>query len=342
MPDKVLITGISGFIAKHIALKLLKKGYLVRGTLRSMDKAEETKQTLNKHGADISALEFVKTNLLSDDGWDNAVEGCKGIFHVASPFPMKQPKDKEALVKPALEGTLRVLRASQKAEAERIVITSSMVAMMYEPDRKGEFKVKENDWTDPEWSKLSAYAVSKTRAELAAWEWAKKNEWKTKLSVVNPGFVLGPTLDGKTNTSLNVIKLFLKGDYPVVPKVSYSIVDVRDLAVLHIKTFTIPECGGRRLIGGANTLAMVEMAHILRDQFPEFSDNIPTRRLPNILLKILSKFDSRLKSVVQDIGRVPIAETDYVEELTGISFRSSKEAVIAAAESIIDFNDLGD
>lgn len=338
MKEQVLITGISGFIAKHIALKLLQEGYKVRGTLRTSAPAEKVRQTLQTHGADTSGLSFIEADLGSDAGWAEAARACAYVQHVASPFPMKQPRDRESLVPEARQGALRVLEAARAADVKRVVFTSSMVAMMYRADRANNITVTEDDWTDPSWNQLSAYIVSKTRAEKAAWDWADENGWKPRLTVVNPGFVLGPALDNKTGTSLDVIKLFMKGAYPAVPPVYYPVVDVRDLAELHIRAMTAQNVGGRRLIGAAETVSLRELGQILRDAFPNYAKKIPIRTLPGFVVRFMAIFDRALKSVIPDIGVKPVAENAYVMEMTGVSFRSAEEAVRAAGQSLIDYS----
>lgn len=336
MTEMVLVTGISGFIAKHVALRLLLNDYTVRGTVRSTGRADEVRETLQAHGADISKLNFVEADLGSDTGWAEACSGCTYVQHIASPFPMKQPRDREALVPEAREGALRVLEAARTADVTRIVVTSSMVAMMYRSDRPAEMKVGENDWTDPEWKPLSAYIVSKTRAEKAVWDWARENGWEQRVTVVNPGLVLGPALDGRTGTSLDVIQLIMKGTYPANPPANYPVVDVRDLADLHLNAMTAENSAGRRLIGAGDTLSMAEMGNILRNAFPGYDKKIPHRTLPFFLIRLLSNFDRALKSVLPDMGVRPIADNTYVTEITGVKFRPSEEAVRAAGQSLID------
>jgi dihydroflavonol-4-reductase len=256
MSELVLVTGISGFIAKHVALNLLQCGYSVRGTLRTPKRADEVRQALQTHSADTSGLSFVEADLGSDSGWAEAASGCTYVQHVASPFPIKQPRHREALVPEARQGALRVLEAARAADVKRIVFTSSMASMIHRANRPKQMTVTEDDWTDPTLNRLSPYIVSKTRAERAAWDWARENGWERRLTVINPGFVLGPTLDGQTCTSLDVIKLFMKAAYPAVPPAVYPVVDVRDLAELHVRAMTAPDAGGRRLIAAADTLSM--------------------------------------------------------------------------------------
>ncbi|MDH3297166.1 MAG: aldehyde reductase [Gemmatimonadota bacterium] len=335
MPEQVLLTGISGFIAKHVALELLNAGYGVCGTIRTPSRADEVREAVEQAGGDTTLLSFVEADLSSDDGWVKAAQGCTYVQHVASPFPMVQPRDREALVPEARQGALRVLEAARAAGAHRIVLTSSMVAMMYRADRPERMVVTESDWTDPEWDRLSAYIVSKTRAERSAWEWATEHGWKEKLTVINPGLVLGPSLDDRTGTSLDIIKLLLEGAYPAIPRVSFPVVDVRDLARLHVQAMLVPEAGGRRLIGAGEALSLAEMGRILRSEFPDRASRVPKRTLPDFVVRLISNFDRSLKGITPDLGVVPVTESAYVTELTGVTYRPAAEAVRAAARTIL-------
>lgn len=334
MHEQALVTGISGFIAKHVALRLLQNGYRVRGTLRRLEQADKVRDTLRTQGADISNLTFAQADLSVDDGWEEATEGCDFVQHVASPFPIKQPRDREALVPEACEGTLRVLTAARGAGVRRVVLTSSTVAMMHRANRAPRITISESDWTDPDWPALSGYIVSKTRAELAAWEWARKSGFTNRLTVTNPGFVLGPALDQTIGTSLGVVKLIMTGSYPALPPVHYPIVDVRDLADLHVKALESPDVVGRRLIAAADTLSFREIATILADAFPDYKHQIPKTTFPAFLVRIISRFDPALRSIVPDLAVVPTADSQYVTDLTGIAFRPAIEAVKAAGDSL--------
>ncbi len=335
MSDLVLVTGVSGFIAKHVALALLKSGYSVRGTVRSLQRGDEVAQALAAAGADPSRFSVVAADLTSDNGWREAAEGCRYVQHVASPFPMKQPKEREALVPAAVGGTLRVLDAALQAGAERIVLTSSIVAMMYRANRPFDLRLGENDWSDTEWTGISAYALSKTRAEEEAWKRVRERGAVHRLSVVNPGFVLGPALDADIGTSLGVIKLFLDGAYPAAPRIHFPVVDVRDLAAIHVKAMELPAAGGRRLAAAGDTLSMPEMAGILRDALGEQARRVPRLALPDAMVRLLGIFDPAIRTIVPDLGVRPVVDSAYVTALTGVTFRPARNAVVDAGQSLI-------
>ncbi len=333
MADKVLVTGVSGFIAKHATLQLLNKGYEVRGTIRALNKAVQVKKSLEEAGADVARLSFAAADLSSDEGWDDAAKGCDGVLHIASPFPISQPRDRHALVPAARDGARRVLKAASKAG--HIIMTSSLAAIMYRAGRPADFTANENDWTDEDWKSCTPYIVSKTAAERAAWDAAVIGGFKHRLTTINPGLVLGPPLDDDIGASLDLIKLMMKGAYPALPNAAYPIVDVRDVAALHVAALENPQTGGRRLIAAADTLSLKEIANVLREAFPDYAKKIPTASLPDGVVRFMALFDRSIASVLPDLGVRPRAETAYVSELTGVSFRPAREAVIDAGRALV-------
>ncbi len=332
----VLITGISGFIAKHTALCALKAGYHVRGTVRSLDKADAVITTLARYGGDVHNLEFIEADLLSDDGWEEAVKGVDYLLHLASPFPKVQPGDREALVGTARGGMLRAVKAALNANLKRVVVTSSIAAVMYRGGRPSELTCSAQDWSDPDWVGMSAYLVSKTRAEQALWQFAEEEGVRECITVLNPAFVAGPALDSTIGTSLELIKEILAGPYPALPKVSYPVVDVRDVAAAHIKAMTAPNAGGRRLMVSANTLSMLEMAKVLKAEFPARRWRIPGFEVPDAAIKALSLIDRKIKTIFPDMGARVTIDVQDAPEVLGLDFRSAEEAVRAAAHSLID------
>lgn len=334
MSDLVLVTGASGYIAKHVIGRLLAQGFAVRGTVRDPSKADAIRATLQRNGAQTASLSFVEADLKREAGWAQAMAGCRFVQHIASPYPLSQPKDREALVPAAREGTLRVLRAALAAGAERLVLTSSMVAVMYRAGRPRVYEVGEQDWTDPDWSAATPYIVSKTRAEIAAWEAVTAVGAQERLVAINPGFVLGPALDLDLSTSHAALALMLKGAYPALPPVSFPIVDARDVAELHVAAMRAP-VGGRRLLAAGETLSFAQMAEILRAVLPERAGKIPRGELPLWLTRTLAAFDPTLGAARADFGVRPVAKSDYVAALTGVSNRPAAEAVAEAGRTLI-------
>lgn len=335
MTDRVLVTGISGFIGSHVALKLLEKGYVVRGTVRNAEKGQAVIDRILETYDGETEIELVEANLAEDTGWSEAVKDCRYIQHIASPFPSTTPDHREALVPEARAGAQRVLEHGFSAGAERIVMTSSVASMLGRPGKGKHVTLKETDWSDPEWRKLKAYPVSKTRAELSAWAYAEAQGFTDRLTVVNPGFVLGPDTFHNAGTSLGMIRAMLKGGFPRVPKIAYPIIDVRDCAAIHVAGMTAKDAAGRRLIAGSNTLWFSEMADILRKAYPK-AENLSKGVVPSWLLKFSSLFDDRSKTILADLGIFHDVDAAYVSSITQVVPRPAEEAVLAAAQSLID------
>ena len=292
--DRVLVTGISGFIAKHCAVELLNAGHRVRGTVRSPAARDAVGTTLGNH-ADVSALEFVEADLLVDEHWAGAVAGCSAVLHVASPFPSSQPKDEDVLIRPAVDGTLRVLRAAAAAGVQRFVQTSSTVAIMYGHPRERTAPYTEVDWTAVEAPGVTAYARSKTLAERAARDFMDKDRSGLHYASVNPGFVLGPALDRDVGSSAEIIQMLLRGKYPACPRLSFPCVDVRDVARMHrlvLETDAAP--GGRYLAmcwsrSGCSSLG----APSRRRGLCAVARKVPARPMPDWVLKMVAHPRSR-------------------------------------------------
>ena len=335
MKDKVLLTGISGWIAKHTAIELLNKGYEVLGTVRNKDLIDQTKETIKKH-APIEKLSFIELDLLKDDGWDEAAKGCKYIFHVASPFPMKVSRDREFLLPVAVDGTLRVLNAGINAGVEQIIKTSSIVAMFRKPNRSNPYTFGENDWTDENWIEgVNDYFLSKTKAEKAAWELMESKGLKSKLTTINPGGVFGDALDKKGGTSIEYVRQFLKGKFPGAPKFAVLISDVKDIAKAHVACIGNNKVGGRRLIVGKEVKKLVELSQLMAEAMPEYAKKLPKKELPNFMVKLISYIDSSAKMMIPDLGILMQTDTSYAEELLGFKFKPAKDCITENAKSVV-------
>lgn len=327
MAETVLLTGVSGFIAKHVALKLLTAGYAVRGTVRQLDRGDEVRAALAPHLDDSAgSLSFVQADLESDAGWAEAMAGVAAVVHTASPFPLAQPKDAATLIRPAVEGTLRVLKAAHAAGVTRVVLTSSTVAVLN--DSKPDSLQDEADWCDISRPGTTAYAKSKTLAERAAWEYARANG--LQLTTINPGFVLGPPLDEHYGSSLQLVERMMKGRDPMLPDIGFPMVDVRDVAEMHLRALQRPATAGKRYLATAGSLAMVDMGRTLKAAYPV--RRIPTRIAPTILLRLLALFDPAVRSILPNLGHLSrVSNARAVQEM-GMEFITPKVALLASAD----------
>ena len=295
---RVLVTGVSGWIAQFCAVELIKNGYRVKGSLRDKKREQEVLDAIAKEVDPSDHLEFCKLDLLKDDGWDEAMIGCKYVLHVASPFVMAVQKNDDDLIKPAKEGTLRTLKAAQKAGVKRVVITSSLVAM-FGHLKKGQCGT--DSWTDLSSKELSAYQRSKTIAEKAAWEFIQNSNSDMELTVVNPGAVLGPTLsDDIYGESLNICAELLTGKMPGIPNLNIPMVDVRDVAKHHLAAMTLSNAKNKRYISAlSEPTPFLELATTLDKN----GYSVPTKKLPTLLLKLLGLFDPKVKGMLPFLDR---------------------------------------
>ena len=306
MTDRVLVTGATGFIAQHCMLQLLEAGYEVRGTARSANRAADVVAILSPHLSDaargrLDALEVVAADLTRDDGWRGAVEGCRFVMHIASPLPKGVVKDENELIVPARDGALRVLRASHNAGVERVVLTSSLSAIIYGNDRSHLFT--EADWSNLDGKRIGAYDKSKTIAERASWEYMEtiKDSSPMELVAINPGLVLGPLLSSDWGTSAEMVQRILDHKVPAIPNIGFATVDVRDVASAHVTAMVSPNAVGQRFICAEANHSMMEIAEILKTRYGTRGFKIPTGRLPSIVIRAMAIFDKTVRLALNDL-----------------------------------------
>ncbi len=331
----VLLTGGSGFIGSHTILQLLAAGHQVRTTVRSLSRERDVRALLKAGGAEPGErLAFFAADLEKDDGWRQAVEGCEYVLHVASPFPERIPRHEDELIVPARDGALRVLHASRDAGVRRVVLTSSFAAIGYgHPSQEAPFD--ETSWTDPAGADVRPYVKSKTVAERAAWDFIAREGGRLELAVVNPVGVLGPVLGPDLSTSILLVKRLMDGAVPGCPKLRFGIVDVRDVADLHLRAMTHPAAAGERFLAVAGDfLSMVEIAKVLRRRLGVQARRVPTRELPSWLVRLVALRDPAARQILPELGKPKNATSAKARRVLGWAPRSSEEAIVATAESL--------
>lgn len=335
MTETVLVTGATGFIAKHCVAELLKAGYAVRGTARDAAKGlDAVRRAVTRAGADATRLTMVAADLTRDDGWDAAVSGCRYVLHVASPFPITQPETRDELVGPARDGALRLLRAATKGGVERVVLTSSCVAIMYGANVAHGHLYTEADWTDTTRKDITPYIASKTLAERAAWDFVRGTAGAPQLAVINPGFVQGPALDPDLSTSLEVVHLMGKGAYPGAPRIEFPVADVRDVAEMHVKAMTNPSAAGERFIAANGSATLYGIGQIIAAALPDLKRKVPRFELPDVAVRGLALVDKRLRTVLPELGIVRHCSNDKARRVLGHDFREPETAIRDAALSL--------
>ena len=332
----VVVTGASGFIAKHVVREFLKHGHSVRGTVRQLDKAGEVRRAIGRLGCEPSRLSFVAADLDNDAGWDAAVAGANIVVHMASPFPIAQPDNADDVIRPARDGTLRVLQAATRAHVKRLVLTSSSVAIFYGSGLPVGHVYSEDDFTDETRSDLTPYIKSKTIAEKVAWEFVKATPDAPELTVINPAFVQGPALDEDLSTSHELYRLMARGVYPAAPRIRFPVVDVRDVAAAHVEAAIRPEAAGKRYLIGEGQLRLYELGQILARELPDLRTKVPKFELPDVAVRMLAILDKRLRTVLPELGEQKDYTNAKVRTGLGLKLRSADEAVTAAVRSLRD------
>ncbi len=307
--SRVLVTGGSGYVGTQLIAALLRDGRRVRATVHSPGSEGEVRAAARRGHENHGDLEIVAADLTADDGWTAAAAGCEEVHHTAS--PMIQPQHPDELIVPARDGTLRLLRAARDAGARRVVLTSSFAAVGYSPKPDADYT--EADWTDPDSPGLHPYPRAKAIAERAAWDFIELEGGGTELAVVNPTFILGPTLTTDARSSLQMIKAMLDGTITVLPRQRFGVADVRDVADLHIKAMGTHDAAGKRFLALADgpTISYLQLAEILRDRLGPLAERVPTKEAPGDALPELVIHNDRARN---ELGWRPRpAETTIVE-----------------------------
>ena len=336
---KVLVTGVSGFLGHHCAVELLKRGYFVKGSLRDLSRKNEVLDGIKKEIDPSKKIEFVKLDLMSDDGWEDAVKGCEYILHVASPFSVEVPSHEDEYIKPILDGTLRALKYAQKEKIKRFVLTSSAVTMMgvvYDSESNIGI-VDAKDWTDPYSKKINTYIKAKTLGEKAAWDFYEKqpDNSSMEMAVICPGGIYGPTLTGNiSGFSLKGVHRMLTGHFKMsmIPPVGIPMSDVRDLAKIHVLAMTEKKANGKRLIPTTPTAhSFMEIAEILKENG---YSKVSTKKGPIFMIKLMSLFDREVKGMVPIVGNTISADNTETKKIFDWEPIPFKKTILDCAKSI--------
>lgn len=333
----VLVTGASGFIAMHCILQLLERGYKVRGTLREPTREADLRKTFAKHLSFDDRLEFVAADLQKEEGWDDAVERCTYVLHVASPFPRQPPKHQDDIINTAKKGTLRVLKAAASGKVKRVVMTSTIAATYKGREHEDTKVFNEDDWATIE-GDIGEYYKSKILAERAAWDFVNslRGDDILELAVINPGMTLGPILNDHFSTSGELVYRLMRRKIPGCPDIGWPVVDVRDLADAHIAAMINPEAAGKRFCCAIENTRIQDIALILARHFKGRGYNIPTRMLPNILVRFRALYNKTTRLVVNDLGRRTQISNERIKKILNWKPRPLEETVVAMGESMIE------
>ncbi len=332
----VVVTGISGYVGKWVALRLLQKGYSVRGTLRAPGKREQVEASLSAHLDEIvtSRLSFAEADLLDADGWTAAFAGAAAVMHTATHVVASEPRNPEDVIRPVVEGTANVLSAAKTQGIDRVVITSSIATVGYGQDHLG----GERTYTEDNWTNLDnmrwtwAYCIGKTRAECNAWDFARAKDMA--LTTIHPGMILGPPLDADAGVSLQLILGLLNGQTPAYPNLGFALSDVRDVADLHMAALEDEAAVGQRYLCTASYLQFSDLAAKLGAAYPDAP--VPTRAVPDWLLRILVYWHRDIRQIINDIGNQKHYDGSKGRALLGREYRSTEETIRDSAEKLME------
>lgn len=335
--SSILVTGASGFLAIHTIVQLLEQGYNVRGTLRTLSREAEVRETISKVVQINDRLEILPVDLEQDSGWDEAMKDVEYVLHVASPFPLFEPKHEDELIIPAVQGTLRVLRAAHKAKVKRVVQVSSNAAVS--AGHNGENKTfTEADWSNID-NHIGAYPKSKTLAERAAWDFINgaENTNKMEMVAINPPLILGPVPNKIFRTSIELIRTLMLGQVPGVGRIKMGMVDVRDVAAALILAMTTPEAAGNRFLCSADEAMWVkDIADLLHKQYAGRGYKINRFQFPSFMVRVIALFDKKVSRVIDALDWDYELSNEKAKCILKWTPRSNEEAILSMAESLIE------
>lgn len=339
MTKTVLVTGGTGFVGTHIIFQLLQRGYNVKTTLRSLSNKSKVIDTLKSNGiTTFDNLTFVEADLSKDDNWDLAMKGCNYLLSVASPVFFNIPKDENEVIRPASEGIIRVLKAARNAGVKRVVMTSNFGAVGFS-NKNSNIATTEEDWTNPNEKGLSAYEKSKLLAERAAWDFIKKEGGSLEFTTINPVAILGPSLSVHISGSFGLIEHLLNGSMKAIPNIPLNIVDVRDVADLHIRAMTNPKANGQRFIASADgQISMPEIAALIKNKKPDIAKNISTKTVPNWIIYSASLFNKQAKeaALLLRMSR-NVSNTKAKKTLGWKPISTNEEIILASLDSMVKY-----
>jgi dihydroflavonol-4-reductase len=331
----VLVTGGSGYIAGFCIAELIRRGFAVRTTVRSLAREAEVRAALAKLVGTTGDLTFFVADLNDDAGWDAAVAGCAYVLHVASPLPIDNPKDDDELVRPARDGALRVLRAARQAGVKRVVMTASVACIAYGHGSRS-VPFTEADWTDEtSLADTSAYERSKTIAERSARAWVATEGGALELVTVHPGAVLGPVLGRDFSASIEIVKKLMDGSVPGIPRFGFPLVDVRDIADLHMRAMLTAGIAGERFIGVSDFACMADVARVLKAGLGPRGKKVPSMKIPDFVVRLLSVFDPAIRSRLFELGKYRPASAEKARQVLGWAPRPNEESIMDTAESLL-------
>ena len=328
-------------MAVHCIVQLLQQGYRVRTTLRSMSRTQEVLGMLKEGGiTSFEDIQFIGADLTKDTNWDNAVANCDFVLHVASPIFLGAPKHEDEMIRPAVDGTLRVLKAARDASVQRVVMTSNFGAVGYSHTDTTKI-ITEACWTDPNEKGLSIYNKSKVLAEKAAWDFMTKQGGPLELSVINPMGIFGPSLGPELSSGFELLKKVLDGSMKRIPNITLGIVDVRDVADMHLRAMINPNANGQRFLALAGgIMSLPEIALLLKERMPIAAQRISTKKIPDWVIRIAAPFNAMANSIAPMLSRYREASNEKAKQILGWQPRSNEEAIIATAESLVKFGSI--